>query len=141
MNRCSKTGLTDKDFKTILDVLNVYDPNDIIDHIPAMGTPEFMQDVQSAFKAVLAHVNRSKYGSDMGAFRESSNPKRHADKQEAPECTQLDEQDIEYLQAQSDDLDAQDYAEADQQRDAEEAELKDQAMGRLVHDMYTNSLS
>lgn len=56
--RCAKTGLTDKDFKTILDVLNVYDPNDIIDHIPAMGTPEFMQDVQSAFKAVLAHVSR-----------------------------------------------------------------------------------
>jgi hypothetical protein len=59
MNRCSKTGLTDKDFKTILDVLNVYDPNDIVDHIPAMGSPEFMQDVQSAFKAVLAHVNRT----------------------------------------------------------------------------------
>lgn len=58
MNRCSKTGLTDKDFKTILDVLNVYDPNDVIDHIPAMGSPEFMQDVQSAFKAVLAHVER-----------------------------------------------------------------------------------
>ena len=68
MNRCDKTGLTDKDFKTILDVLNVYDPNDIIDHIPAMGSAEFMQDVQSAFKAVLAHVNRNKYNSDMGAF-------------------------------------------------------------------------
>lgn len=65
MNRCDKTGLTDKDFKTILDVLNVYDPNDIIDHIPAMGTPEFMQDVHAAFKAVLAHVNRNKYGSDL----------------------------------------------------------------------------
>lgn len=100
MNRCSKTGLTDKDFKTILDVLNVYDPNDIIDHVPAMGTPEFMQDVHEAFKAVLAHVNRSKYGSDLGAFRESSNPKRHADKQQDPECTRLDEQDIKYLQAQ-----------------------------------------
>jgi hypothetical protein len=99
MNRCSKTGLTDKDFKTILDVLNVYDPNDIIDHVPAMGTPEFMQDVQSAFKAVLAHVNRSKYGSDLGAYRESSNPKRHADKQHAAECTRLDKQDVNYLQA------------------------------------------
>jgi hypothetical protein len=141
MMRCDKTGLTERDFKTILDVLNVYDPNDIVDHIPSMGTPEFMQDVQSAFKAVLAHVNRSKYGSDMGAFRESSNPKRHADKQEAPECTQLDEQDIKCLQAQSDDLDVQDYAEADKQRDAEEAELKKQAMDRLIHDMYINSLS
>ncbi len=58
MMRCSKTGLTSKDWKTILDVINVYDPNDIIDHIPEMGTPEFMQDVQSAFKAVLAHVER-----------------------------------------------------------------------------------
>ena len=67
MMRCSKTGLTDQDFKTILDVLNVYDPNDIIEHIPEMASPEFMQDVQSAFKAVLAHVNRSKYGSDLGA--------------------------------------------------------------------------
>ena len=86
MMRCSKTGLTDKDFKTILDVLNVYDPNDIIDHIPEMGSAEFMQDVQSAFKAVLAHVNRNKYGSDLGASAGSS------------------------------DLDEQDYAEADTQR-------------------------
>ena len=86
MNRCSKTGLTDKHFKTILDVLNVYDPNDIIDHIPQMGSAEFMQDVQSAFRAVLAHVNRSKYGSDMGAFAGVS------------------------------DLDEQDHAEADTQR-------------------------
>lgn len=79
MNRCSKTGLTDKDFKTILDVLNVYDPNDIIDHIPEMGSAEFMQDVQSAFKAVLAHVNRSKYGSDLGAFAGASELKRYTD--------------------------------------------------------------
>lgn len=80
MMRCNKTGLTDKDFKTILDVLNVYDPNDIIDHIPAMGSPEFMQDVQSAFKAVLAHVNRTNHNSDLGAFkgaavREADKPK------------------------------------------------------------------
>lgn len=67
MMRCSKTGLTDKDWKTILDVINVYDPNDIAHVYPEMGTPEFMQDVQSAFKAVLAHINTSKYGSDMGA--------------------------------------------------------------------------
>lgn len=99
MNRCSKTGLTDKDFKTILDVLNVYDPNDMIDHVPAMGTPEFMQDVQSAFKAVLAHVNRTKYGSDMGAFQKSSTPRRHADAQHTPECMTLDDQDIRRLQA------------------------------------------
>lgn len=56
--RCAKTGLTDQDFKTILDVLNMYDPNDVASAVPEMATPEFMQDVQSAFKAVLAHVKR-----------------------------------------------------------------------------------
>lgn len=61
--RCSKTGLTDKDFKTILDVVNVFDPNDIANVYPEMATPEFMQDVQSAFKAVLAHVERINHGS------------------------------------------------------------------------------
>lgn len=66
MMRCSKTGLTDQDFKTILDVLNVYDPNDIIEHIPEMATPEFMQHVQSAFKAVLAHVERINHGPSAG---------------------------------------------------------------------------
>ena len=58
MMRCSKTGLTDQDFKTILDVLNVYDPNDVAHVVPEMATPEFMQHVQSAFKAVLGHVQR-----------------------------------------------------------------------------------
>ena len=37
MNRCDKTGLTDKDFKTILDVLNVFDPGDIAHIYPKMG--------------------------------------------------------------------------------------------------------
>lgn len=59
MMRCNKTGLTDQDFKTILDVLNMYDPNDVASAVPEMATPEFMQDVQSAFKAVLAHVKRT----------------------------------------------------------------------------------
>jgi hypothetical protein len=59
MNRCSKTGLTDQDFKTILDVLNMFDPNDVAQAVPEMATPEFMQQVQSAFKAVLAHVERT----------------------------------------------------------------------------------
>ena len=66
MNRCSKTGLTDKDFKTVLDVLNMYDPNDVAHVIPEMATPEFMQDVQSAFKAVLAHVERINHGPSTG---------------------------------------------------------------------------
>lgn len=83
MMRCNKTGLTDQDFKTILDVLNVYDPNDIIEHIPEMASPEFMQHVQSAFKAVLAHVNRNKYNSDLGAA--AGDPVREADKRLAYE--------------------------------------------------------
>lgn len=59
MMKCNKTGLTDKDWKTILDVINVYDPNDIAHVYPEMATPEFMQDVDSAFKAVLAHVKNN----------------------------------------------------------------------------------
>ncbi|MDC3298557.1 hypothetical protein OAU81_00645 [bacterium] len=79
MNRCSKTGLTDTNFRTILDVLNMYDPND--NRVcPAMTTPEFMQDVNAAFKAVLAHVNRTKYNSDLGAS--AGQPVREAEKPE-----------------------------------------------------------
>lgn len=58
MMQCNKTGLTDKDWRTILDVVNVFDPNDIANVYPEMSTPEFMQDVKSAFNAVLAHVER-----------------------------------------------------------------------------------
>ena len=61
MMQCNKTGLTNKDWRTILDVLNVYDPNDIIDHIPEMGSPEFMQDVTNAFKKVLNHISSDSY--------------------------------------------------------------------------------
>ena len=73
MMRCNKTGLTDKDWKTILDVLNVFDPNDIAHVYPEMGAPEFMQDVQSAFKAVLAHVQKQngiKEGSSPGLTKD-----------------------------------------------------------------------
>ena len=69
MMKCDKTGLTEKDWKTILDVINVFDPNDIAHVYPSMSSPEFVQDVEQAFKAVLAHVNRSKYGSDLGASK------------------------------------------------------------------------
>lgn len=78
MMRCNKTGLTDRDWKTILDVLNMYDPNDVAHVVPEMATPDFMQEVQSAFKAVLGHINTSKYNSDMGV--KSGNPVREADK-------------------------------------------------------------
>ena len=66
MMRCDKTGLSDKDWKTILDVLNVFDPNDIAHVYPEMGSPEFTQDVTEAFKVVLAHVERINDGSTAG---------------------------------------------------------------------------
>lgn len=68
MMRCSKTGISDKDWMTILDVINVYDPNDIAHVYPDMATPEFMQDVNSAFKAVLAHVTTNVQTKDKQQF-------------------------------------------------------------------------
>ena len=59
MMKCNKTGLTDSNWKTILDVINVYDPSDIAHVYPDMATPAFMQEVDSAFKAVLAHVKNN----------------------------------------------------------------------------------
>ena len=56
--KCDKTGLTDNDWGTILDVLNMYDPGDNAHVCPAMATPEFMQDVSTAFKTVLQIVKR-----------------------------------------------------------------------------------
>ena len=56
MMQCNKTGISDREWKTILDVLNVYDPNDIMHVYPEMGTPEFVQDVTSAFHKVRTHV-------------------------------------------------------------------------------------
>ena len=56
--QCNKTGLTDNEWKTILDVLNVYDSNDIAHVYPEMGTPEFVQDVTSTFHKVRKHVLR-----------------------------------------------------------------------------------
>jgi len=56
--QCNKTGLTDNEWKTILDVLNVYDPNDIMHVYPEMGSPEYVQDVTSAFHKVRKHVLR-----------------------------------------------------------------------------------
>ena len=66
MRYCDKTGLSDKDWRTILDVVNVFDPNDIAHVYPEMGTPEFTQDVTEAFKAVLAHVERLNHGPTAG---------------------------------------------------------------------------
>lgn len=113
--KCNKTGLTDKDFKTILDVLNVFDPKDIVDHIPSMGTSEFMRDVNVAFRAVVSHVNRTKYGSDL-----------------------IQEIDKNPVDENEDDLDEQDYAEADAQRYRED---KTKEMQALAHDQFIHGLS
>ena len=69
MMRCNKTGLTDNDWATILDIVNVFDPNDIAHVYPGMGTPEFMQDVKSVFKTVLAHVERNTIQKSIGGVK------------------------------------------------------------------------
>tara|TARA_R110002167_G_scaffold12706_1_gene53817 strand:+ start:717 stop:971 length:255 start_codon:yes stop_codon:yes gene_type:complete len=58
MMQCNKTGLTITDWRTILDVLNVFDPNDIMHVYPEMGTPEFVQDVTKSFHKVRKHITR-----------------------------------------------------------------------------------
>ena len=52
----ARNSITLEEFKTLLDVVNVYDPNDICHVYPGMGSPEFMQDVQSVFKKLLTVV-------------------------------------------------------------------------------------
>ena len=52
----ARNSITLEEFKTLLDVVNVYDPNDIAHVYPGMGSPEFMQDVQSVFKKLLTVV-------------------------------------------------------------------------------------
>lgn len=44
--------MTSSEIKTIFDVLNVYDPNDIQHVYPKMGTEEFLRDVRSAWEKV-----------------------------------------------------------------------------------------
>ena len=54
------TELNEKDFAVILDVLNVYDPNDIQHVCPEMGKKEFVDGVQDAWNKVLKIVALSK---------------------------------------------------------------------------------
>jgi len=54
------TALNEKDFEVILDVLNVYDPNDIQHVCPEMGDKEFLEGVQDAWKKVLKIVKLQK---------------------------------------------------------------------------------
>ncbi|MBL69488.1 MAG: hypothetical protein CMO74_13770 [Verrucomicrobiales bacterium] len=50
------TSLNKKDFKVILDVLNVYNPNDIKHIYPEMGSKKFLGEVEEAFRKVLKVV-------------------------------------------------------------------------------------
>ena len=57
--------LEEKDWKTILDVINVYDPSDIAHVYPEMATPEFMEDVHAAFKKVLRVCERIDHNKEL----------------------------------------------------------------------------
>ena len=72
MMQCNKTGLTDNDWKTILDVLNVYDPNDIAHVYPEMGTPEFVQQVTDVFRKMERVIERVDY--EQALFEQQSIP-------------------------------------------------------------------
>lgn len=53
----TKPDLTYDELRTVLDVLNVYNPSDIEDVYPGMGEEGFIRDVNSAFKKILNCVN------------------------------------------------------------------------------------
>jgi hypothetical protein len=53
-----KDELTPEDLKVILDVLNVYDPNDIKHVYSAMGSQEFISEVNETFQKVLSFVKK-----------------------------------------------------------------------------------
>ena len=72
--RCDKTGLSEEDWMTIFDIINVYDPGDIAHVYPNMATPEFLQNVNRVFHTVQKHIERIKGpGMPAGGFP-SNNP-------------------------------------------------------------------
>tara|TARA_R110000824_G_scaffold233677_1_gene421981 strand:+ start:53 stop:250 length:198 start_codon:yes stop_codon:yes gene_type:complete len=50
--------LSNGDLKVILDILNVYDPNDIQHVYSAMGSQEFLAEVNETFQKVLSFVKK-----------------------------------------------------------------------------------
>jgi hypothetical protein len=50
--------LSNEQLKVILDVLNVYDPNDIQHVYSAMGSQEFLAEVTETFQKVLSFVKK-----------------------------------------------------------------------------------
>jgi hypothetical protein len=67
------TELNKKDFEVILDVLNVYDPNDIIDVYPAMGDKEFTDGVREAWRKVFKVVRLNNQCGRTGLDANTSN--------------------------------------------------------------------
>lgn len=96
--RCNKTGLTDKDWTTILDIVNVFDPNDIAHVYPEMGTPEFMQDVKTAFKAVLAHVEHNNIQKSHGGMKVPQYGPAGADSTKKDKAPAIDHMSLAYQQ-------------------------------------------
>jgi len=54
-----KNELNEIDLQTIFDVLNVYDPNDIMHVYPEMGEDEFLGDVKRAWEKVLKIIEKN----------------------------------------------------------------------------------
>jgi hypothetical protein len=50
--------LTNEQLKVILDILNVYNPNDIQHVYSAMGSQEFLAEVSETFQKVLSLVKK-----------------------------------------------------------------------------------
>ena len=57
---------TKKELQVILDVVNVYDPNDIAHVYPEMGTPEFVQEVSRRFPKTLSLLDRDQIKTKSG---------------------------------------------------------------------------
>ena len=53
--------LNKEDLKVIFDVLNVYDPNDIMHVYPEMGKDEFLGDVKRACEKVLKIIEKNSW--------------------------------------------------------------------------------
>ena len=53
----ARNSITLEEFKVLLDVVNVYDPNDIAHVYPEMGQPEFLQDVSNIFKKLITIID------------------------------------------------------------------------------------
>lgn len=61
---------TEKELQVILDVVNVYDPNDIAHVYPEMGSPEFVQEVSHIFQKTLSLLKHEDIETKSGELTE-----------------------------------------------------------------------